>query len=76
MKLLIIEDEIDLVNALKKGFIKKGSVVDSATDGEDGLKLYYINQYDLIILALNLPSMDSLEVLKAIYDNRTRCSEY
>ena len=66
MKLLIIEDEIDLINALKKGFIKKGYVVDCAIDGEDGLELYHINEYDLIILDLNLPSMDGLEVLKAI----------
>lgn len=66
MKILIIEDEYDLVNILKKGFLKKGYAVDTATDGEEGVELYKINQYDAIILDLNLPIMDGLEVLAAI----------
>ena len=38
MKLLIIEDEEDLANALAAGFRKKDYVVDIATDGPDGLE--------------------------------------
>jgi len=69
MKLLIVEDNVDLANILKKGFIKKGYAVDVAYDGLEGYNLYYINQYDLIILDLNLPQMDGLEILDKIRSN-------
>lgn len=66
MKLLIIEDEPDLLASLAKGFQKKGYAVDTSGDGREGLELSRINEYDLILLDLNLPSMDGLEVLKEI----------
>ncbi len=66
MKLLIIEDEEDILNALDYGFRKLGYVVDTASDGEEGLELVYINNYDLVILDLNLPSMDGLNILDKI----------
>lgn len=66
MKLLIVEDEEDLANALKRGFQKAGYAVDVALDGGEGLELYGVNSYDLILLDLNLPVLDGLEVLKAI----------
>lgn len=66
MKLLIIEDELDLLSALKKGFIKKGFAVDTAEEGEEGSYLAEINDYDVIILDLNLPQKDGLEVLEEI----------
>ena len=69
MKLLIIEDEEDLLAALKAGFEKKGYVVDAAVDGTDGCELAFINDYDLILLDLNLPGMDGLEILKKIREN-------
>ena len=69
MKLLIIEDEEDLLAALKAGFEKKGYVVDAAVDGTDGYELAFINDYDLILLDLNLPGMDGLEILKKIREN-------
>lgn len=66
MRLLIIEDEEDILNALDYGFRKLGYVVDTASDGEEGLELVYINNYDLVILDLNLPSIDGLDILSRI----------
>lgn len=69
MKLLIIEDEEDLLLALRRGFEKKGYAVDTAADGCDGLELIFVNNYDLIILDLNLPGMDGLEILQKVREN-------
>ena len=66
MRLLLIEDEEDLCFLMKKGLKKKGYAVDVALDGEEALFLYSINKYDLIILDLNLPVIDGLEVLRRI----------
>lgn len=66
VKLLLIEDEADIRNALHKGLAKCGYLVDEAEDGEAGLLLYEVNQYDLVILDLNLPTMDGLKVLAEI----------
>lgn len=66
MKLLIIEDELSILTALKKGFNKLGYAADTAEDGEQALEMYYNSIYDLIILDLNLPFLDGIEVLKEI----------
>jgi len=63
MKLLIIEDETALRKALTKGFQKMGYMIDTAADGEEALDMYFSNQYNLIVLDLNLPKKDGLEVL-------------
>lgn len=66
MRILVIEDEIDLLNALVKGLRKSGYLVDSTSDGAEGMELAEINAYDLIVLDLNLPGMDGLDILKEI----------
>ena len=66
MKLLLIEDEQDLRNALQRGLIKRGYAVDAASDGAKGFEMACIYEYDLLILDLNLPSMDGLDILKEL----------
>ncbi len=66
MKLLIIEDEVDFVNALARGLRKLGYAVDLAMDSEKGLELAEVNEYDLLILDLNLPGMDGLEICRQL----------
>lgn len=66
MRLLVIEDEKDLLEALLRGFRKLQYVADGAMDGLEGLTLAQENVYDLIVLDLNLPGMDGLEVLRNI----------
>lgn len=73
MRLLLIEDEEDLINTLSRGLRKVGYVVDPATDGKEGLDLFYMNEYDLVILDLNLPSMDGLEILSKIREADQEC---
>lgn len=66
MKLLIIEDEVDLARMLQKGLQKRGYVVDMAHDGLEGLETACINDYDAIVLDLNLPTLDGLDVLERL----------
>jgi DNA-binding response OmpR family regulator len=74
LKLLIVEDELSLQGALCKGFNKLGYAVDSASDGEEALELYYSSFYDAIILDLNLPKLDGIDVLREIRkeDSKTK----
>lgn len=69
MKILLLEDETDLSNILAKGLRRSGYAVDAVYDGEEGLYNYELNEYDLIILDLNLPSMDGLDILRHIRKN-------
>ena len=71
MKLLLVEDETYLSAAIAKGLRKHGYAVDCAYDGEEALELYSVNEYDLMILDLNLPKVDGLEVLRRIREADT-----
>lgn len=66
MKILFVEDEEELSDIISRGLRKCGYAVDTAYDGEEALDYYNINEYDVIVLDLNLPKIDGLEVLKQI----------
>lgn len=66
MKLLLVEDEDDLAAMVARGLKRQGYAVDRASDGEEALYYYELGGYDLIILDLNLPKIDGLEVLRRI----------
>lgn len=69
MRLLIVEDEQDLSTALANGFRQQGYTVDLAFDGEEACALAEVNEYDLMILDLNLPGLDGLEVCRRLRTN-------
>jgi len=66
MRILITEDEKDLANALARGLRQQGYAADIALDGEEALAMTEVNDYDLIILDLNLPKIDGVEVCQRI----------
>ncbi|MGI6153261.1 MAG: response regulator transcription factor [Christensenellaceae bacterium] len=71
MRLLIIEDEEDILDALVRGFRKLGYAVDTAADGSEGYILAAENRHDLIVLDLNLPGMDGIDILKKLKEEGT-----
>lgn len=64
MRILIIEDEKDIINFLKPSLEAECFVVDVAEDGEKGLFLAFTNDYDLIILDNTLPKKSGVEVCR------------
>ena len=70
MRILVIEDEKKVASFIKKGLEEEHYAVDTAYDGEIGLYMAEVNEYDLIVLDLMIPKIDGLEVLKRIRSNK------
>ncbi|MDO7203874.1 response regulator [Paraclostridium bifermentans] len=70
MRLLVIEDNIELSNSMKKGLENMNFKVDISNTGEEGEEKASINEYDVILLDLNLPDTDGIEVLKYLRKNQ------
>lgn len=65
-KILIIEDEIDLIKVLKDTFEKENFQVFCAEDGEDGIEKFYEKNLDLILLDINMPKKNGWEVCSEV----------
>lgn len=70
MRLLIIEDNKDLANSMKAGLEKAGFYVDLSYTGNEGEELAFVNGYDAILLDLNLPDKDGIDILKFLRSER------
>ncbi len=66
MKILIIEDEVDIATFLKKGLAAEMCVIDIAPSGKEGIGLARINEYDAIVLDFHLGDMTGAEISAAI----------
>jgi len=65
-KILVVDDELDIVKVVRAYLEQSGFRVITASDGEQALAMFRHEQPDLIVLDLNLPKMDGLDVCRAI----------
>lgn len=69
MKLLIVEDYVELSLRMKETLEGIGFYVDVAHDGASGEEKAFVNHYDAILLDLNLPDKDGIDILKFLRKN-------
>jgi len=62
----VVEDEVDLADALARGLRREGYAVDVANDGAEAVERLTVTAYDLVCLDLNLPDTDGLELCRRI----------
>lgn len=65
-KLLLVDDEIDMLEVLKKRLVNEGYEVTTALDGEEALAKVKDANPDIILLDLMLPKLNGFDVLKEI----------
>lgn len=66
MRVLLVEDEVDLAESLRRGLTNEGFVVDVAHDGITGAWLARENPYDVVVLDLMLPGKNGYTVLEEL----------
>lgn len=66
MKILVVEDEQKVAEVLKRGLSEAGYDVELAFDGLVGLRMATAEPYDLVLLDINLPGMNGLELCKRL----------
>ena len=66
MRILLVEDDPKAARFVREGLEEEGYAVDVGADGVQGAQLGHINRYDLIILDIQLPRKDGLEVSREL----------
>jgi len=66
VRILVVDDEADLLDAVARGLRREGYAVDTATDGVEALAKAGYTPYDLICLDLTMPGIDGLEVCSTL----------
>lgn len=70
MRILVVEDEKQIANSIKKGLEQETYSVDIAYDGADGYDLAISEEYDVIVLDWMLPEMNGLDFCKKIREEK------
>jgi len=68
MRILVVEDERKVASFIKRGLEEERYIVETAADGEEGMRMALANAFDAIVLDVMLPKLDGYSVLKAIRD--------
>jgi two-component system OmpR family response regulator len=69
MRLLVVEDEVDVARFLRRGLMEEAYAVDVVEDGESALEAAAINPYDGIVLDLMIPGPNGVEVCRSIRES-------
>ena len=70
-----MEDEKQLCDTVAKSLYDAGYEVDACYDGEEALEYILAENYDLIVLDLNLPGMDGMDILRSS-DRKTKIQRF
>jgi DNA-binding response OmpR family regulator len=68
MRILVVEDEVPLAEAVARGLRREGLAVDIANDGDDGYRKATLTRYDVIVLDRDLPGMSGDELCRKLTD--------
>ena len=71
MKILLIEDDVEISDMLKKFLGTEGFEVVTAYDGESACEKFFDDEYSLVLLDLMIPKLDGMEVMNAIREKST-----
>ena len=66
MRILVVDDEVELAEAIARGLRREGYAVDLAHDGEEALDKARLTPYDLICMDITMPKMDGRAVTRAL----------
>jgi len=70
MKILIVDDEVKLADAIGEILRQNKDVVDVVYDGEDGLYYAQNGDYDVVVLDVMMPKMDGFSVVKSLREHK------
>jgi DNA-binding response OmpR family regulator len=68
VRVLVVEDEVQLAEAVARGLRREGMAVDVATDGDSGYQKAAATRYDVVVLDRDLPGMSGDEICRRLTD--------
>jgi len=75
MRVLVVEDEVDMADAIARGLKREGYAVDVAYDGAAALEKLAYTEYDLLCLYITLPEVDGREVCRRVRAGETASTD-
>lgn len=66
MRILVVEDERKVASFIKRGLEEERYIVETASDGEEGLHLAMENEFDALVLDVMLPKLDGYSIVRAL----------
>jgi DNA-binding response OmpR family regulator len=75
VRVLVVEDEVDMADAIARGLRREGYAVDVANDGTDALEKLGYTEYDLLCLDVTLPGVDGRAICRRVRAGETASTD-